>query len=573
MKKIIALVLCLVMVASFMAACGGNGGSELQAATTGAAVQATVEANIMDEVPEDLTLTIGIPLNSNVEDYDTNAYTLWLEEQTGYNLEFVTFQSGGTDYKAQLSTMLATGDELPDILYNFVLGTGAYEEYGAAGYFIDLAPYYNNKELSKVFWDRMAELPEDQQDYVIRQLTAQDGGMYSIARIEYSLIDTMKYQVYINQKWLTTLGLEMPTNIDELETVLRAFRDKDPNGNGKKDEKPLIGNNEAGNSNIIQWIINMYCYNDTNKYFNVDDNNQLYLNQITPEYRQALIKINQWIKEGLMYSTAFNMGSKEIKSLLNPPEGEAMTVGVWAAHPTIVLETDHASVYDYVALPLWSNAPRNPQYSTPACFITQDCEYPQAAWHLFMTMCTKEGSYRQRYGEYGVDYVDADAGTKSFLGQDAEIKVINESAFANQNNTCWHLIQGTVLVQAENEVCQLTEDMGPWINAKMKAMADCYNSYVYAEENFNPDPKYIMPDIVTPEEVSEADKNERDNSTSLIAEALKSFCTGQGDYNDPSSDAQWNAYIAALEELGYKTWMEHRQLVYEDQYPERIPAN
>ena len=570
MKKIIALVLCLVMIASLMAACGG--GEELQAATTGNASKEAVSDDVLKDIPDDLTLTIGLPLNSNVEDYDTNAYTLWLEEQTGYNLEFVTFQSGGTDYKAQLSSMLATGEELPDILYNFVLGAGAYEEYGKDGYLIDLAPYYNNKKLSANFWDRIAELPEDQQAYVQRQLTADDGGMYAFARIEYSLIDTMKYQVYINQTWLDTLGLEMPTDIESLETVLKAFRDKDPNGNGKKDERPLIGNNDSGNSNIVQWIINMYCYNDTNKYFNVDENNQLYLNQITPEYREALCTINRWIKEGLMYTTAFNMGAKEIKGMLNPPEGEVMTVGVWASHPTIVLQPEHDSVNHYAAMPIWGNAPRNPQYFTPATFITQDCEYPAAAWNLFMTMCSKEGSYRQRYGQYGVDYVDADEGTKSFLGQPAEIKVINEDAFAGSNNTCWHLIQGTILIQAENEVCQLTEDMGPWINAKMKMMADCYNNYVYAEENNNPDKKYIMPDLVVPENVSDADKNERENSTSFIAECLKSFCTGQGDYNDPNSDAQWNAYVKAVEDLGYKTWMEHRQMIYEDQYPERVPA-
>ena len=124
MKKIIALVLCLGMIASLMAACGG-GGSELQAATTGNAVVETVGDDILGDIPKDLTLTIGLPLNSNVEDYDTNAYTLWLEEATGYNLEFITFQSGGTDYKAQLSSMLATQEELPDILYNFVLGAGA----------------------------------------------------------------------------------------------------------------------------------------------------------------------------------------------------------------------------------------------------------------------------------------------------------------------------------------------------------------------------------------------------------------------------------------------------------------
>ena len=567
MKKLLALILCLTLAVSVFAGCGGGGGLE----AAGEGNEGPVATMDQQEIPEDLTLTIGIPLSASVEDYDTNAYTLWLEEQTGYDLEFITFQSSSTDYKAQLSTMLATGDELPDILWNFQVGQGAYEEYGASGYFIDMAPYYNDKEgEGKVFWDRLSQLPQDQQDYVVRQLTAEDGGMYAAARIEYSLIDTMQFQVFINQTWLTKLGLEMPTNIDELETVLRAFRDKDPNGNGKKDELPLIGNNAAGSSSIIKWILNMYCYVDFNKYFNVDDNGKLYLPHITPEYRQALIKINQWIKEGLMFNSAFSMSNKEIKSLLNPPEGEAITVGVFAGHPTLVHEVDNSAIYNYVAMPYWGNAIRNPQYFTPAVFITQDCEYPLAAWRLIMTASTKEGSYRQRYGEYGVDYVDADAGTKSFLGRDAEIKVLNESAFSGQNNCCWHGIMGTILIEAENEVCQLTEDMGEWVNYKMTNMADAYNNYVKAETENNPDPKYIMPDIVTPVEVSDADANERSNSQSVISEALSSFCCGTGTYNNPNDDAQWAAYIKALEDQGYQKWMEYRQAVCEDQFPEQF---
>lgn len=567
MKKLLALILCLTLAVSVFAGCGGGGGLE----AAGEGNEGPVATMDQQEIPEDLTLTIGIPLSASVEDYDTNAYTLWLEEQTGYDLEFITFQSSSTDYKAQLSTMLATGDELPDILWNFQVGQGAYEEYGASGYFIDMAPYYNDKEgEGKVFWDRLSQLPQDQQDYVVRQLTAEDGGMYAAARIEYSLIDTMQFQVFINQTWLDKLQLQMPTNIDELETVLRAFRDKDPNGNGKKDELPLIGNNAAGSSSIIKWILNMYCYVDFNKYFNVDDNGKLYLPHITPEYRQALIKINQWIKEGLMFNSAFSMSNKEIKSLLNPPEGEAITVGVFAGHPTLVHEVDNSAIYNYVAMPYWGNAIRNPQYFTPAVFITQDCEYPLAAWRLIMTASTKEGSYRQRYGEYGVDYVDADPGTKSFLGRDAEIKVLNESAFSGQNNCCWHGIMGTILIEAENEVCQLTEDMGEWVNYKMTNMADAYNNYVKAETENNPDPKYIMPDIVTPVEVSDADANERSNSQSVISEALSSFCCGTGTYNNPNDDAQWAAYIKALEDQGYQKWMEYRQAVCEDQFPEQF---
>lgn len=46
----------------------------------------------------------------------------------------------------------------------------------------------------------------------------------------------------INVKWLENLGLEVPTTIDELENVLRAFKEQDANGNGDpNDEIPFTG--------------------------------------------------------------------------------------------------------------------------------------------------------------------------------------------------------------------------------------------------------------------------------------------------------------------------------------------
>ena len=559
MKKLIALLLCLVLSVSLFAGCGGSGG--------GLGADATTEGgagDIQRDYPEDLTLTIGLPLSSTVDDYDTNAYTLWLEEVTGFDLEFITFQSNATDYKAQLSTMLATGDPLPDILWNMNVGQGAYEEYGASGYFIDLAPYYNDPELGKVFQDRMAELKaldEEYHDYVMNYITAEDGGMYAFARIEYSLIDTMAYQTYINKTWLDNLGLKMPTNKEELYDVLVAFRDKDPNGNGKADEKPLIGG-----TGVVEWIINMFLHCNEKNWFNVDENNQLYLPHLTDEYREALIFIRKLIDEKLMFNNVFSMGSRDIKSLLNLPEGEAMTVGVVVGHPTTIFEDGNSSVYNYEALPYWGYAVRKSQLFTPATFITQDCEYPAAAWALLMAMTTEEGSFRQRYGEYGVDYVDADPNTVSFLNQPAKIKILDESVWGGQNNACWHSIQGTVLIQAENEACQLTEDMGKWVNHKMRIMGDCYYNYVDAE----PEEGIYLPDIKVPEEVSDADSNERSNSQSLISEAKSSFCCGTGTYNNPNDDAQWNAYIKALEDQGYQKWMEYRQAVCEDQFPEQF---
>ena len=43
----------------------------------------------------------------------------------------------------------------------------------------------------------------------------------------------------VRKDWLDKLGIPMPETIDDWYAMLQAFRDKDPNGNGKKDEVPF----------------------------------------------------------------------------------------------------------------------------------------------------------------------------------------------------------------------------------------------------------------------------------------------------------------------------------------------
>ena len=52
--------------------------------------------------------------------------------------------------------------------------------------------------------------------------------------------DGAQVHLFINRAWTERLGLEAPTTWDELERVLEAFRDGDPNGNGEHDEIPLL---------------------------------------------------------------------------------------------------------------------------------------------------------------------------------------------------------------------------------------------------------------------------------------------------------------------------------------------
>ena len=103
MKKVLAIALCLVVVLGLFAGCNQH--------------KEDVKNGIRYDEQGRQIITIGIPQKTTVQDYNTNAYTLWLEEVSGYNIEWVLYSSSAGDYKTQLATALINQSEpLPDIL-------------------------------------------------------------------------------------------------------------------------------------------------------------------------------------------------------------------------------------------------------------------------------------------------------------------------------------------------------------------------------------------------------------------------------------------------------------------------
>ena len=122
MKKWLTLLLAVVLAALLLAGC--NQGQDPKPTEPVASNQETDtptdEPDDSSEAPVDKgTITIGICQNTKVEDYDNNGFTKYLEELTGYDIVFDYFATRSDDAKTQLSTRIAGGEKLPDILYRF----------------------------------------------------------------------------------------------------------------------------------------------------------------------------------------------------------------------------------------------------------------------------------------------------------------------------------------------------------------------------------------------------------------------------------------------------------------------
>lgn len=510
------------------------------------------------------TITIGIRLSANVADYEDNEFTKWLEETSGYNIEIINLPINLNEAKSQIAAMAAAGEKMPDILWGVNLGEDLYKEYGDDGYFVDLSEYLNNRKKSAVFWDRFeSEFDEKtQNNYLLRMTDQSTGAIYGMPEIQTSSVDNFYYQTYINQQWLDTLNLKAPTNNEELYKVLKAFKDKDPNGNGLADEMPLIGSESGYGSHPSNWLINNFVYCSDVKYFSVNDNGKLYLPQTTDEYREAMKYINKLVSEGLLSDMAWSMKSSELIAILNPADGKTALAGIFCGHPTSFLEIDNEIINQYVALAPWGCAAEKENAFTVSTFITTDCENPEAAFNLLLNMYTKEGSLRMRYGEYGKDWVNADKNSKSFIGRDAEIKVLNEGAFNDQTKSTWNNIASTILIDAENEATQVSDDLSDWVKRKYEIFSDYYEYFNAAKKN---NPKNLCPYLVYNQKEKDAYDNIIADCGNYIKDTRASFAIG---HMDPNKDSDWNSYLNQLKELGSEKWIKAAQTVYNRQMKE-----
>ncbi|MBQ7566200.1 MAG: extracellular solute-binding protein [Oscillospiraceae bacterium] len=570
MKKWIALFLCAVLLLG-LAACGETTDAPVNTDTPASAPEITgTEEGWDGSLPlvqpgEDNKLTIGITTSANVTDYKDNAYTKWLEEQTGVDLEFVQFSGTAKDAGTQVSLMIAAGEELPDILWSFAgVGKTQGEEYGVDGYFLDLKPYfdegwnhYQKESLNTLFGDEANAVYHKLMDRGIEPVS---GGLYDYPSMEEVPLDSPKYHTWINQQWLDTLGLEAPKTIDELHDVLVAFRDQDPNGNGKKDEIPMIGVADGGSYDIISYLINAFIFYNYSYHYNVTDG-KLWAPYDTDEYRQALITINQFVSEGLISPLTWTQTNAEMKSLINGLDG-TYVCGVTAGHADLAFEFGNDSMFRYVPLhPLADETGRGgycPLSDFPLRYttrITCDCENPDLAFKFLDFTMSQESYMRQRWGEYGVDWEWSDGSKPGNLGGTADFKLLNPTQFSSQNAGSWHAVY-TVASEKYYEYEVDFSDLTDWdTNRALKLL----QNYQNALDAGQPDEMFTVVAYT-------ADEYERRTDVaSDLQEYIKTsrtqFCNG---ILDPTDDATWNEYLDNLKAMHfYDDWIEPAQTAYD----------
>ncbi len=141
----------------------------------------------------------------------------------------------------------------------------------------------------------------DENPDVRKAITAPDGNIYAISNVADG---NAAHGYFIRQDWLEKLGLETPTNADELYTVLKAFRENDPNGNGQKDEIPYFARN------VLYLKTGTFRLWDAHWDFHVNEEGKVEYGPYQPQYKDALVNITKWYAEGLIDPEIFTRGAQ-----------------------------------------------------------------------------------------------------------------------------------------------------------------------------------------------------------------------------------------------------------------------
>lgn len=215
MKKKYVVLASLLAVTLLSSACSGNGGSSASTSPSAKAGESPAADN-----KEKLSLTwfVNAPGNAQLPSADKDFVKKKIEEKFNVDLKLI-YMPKGPDYLSKINTMIASG-EVPDLFYMEGLESNKYIKDGIAR---DLTTLVTPQTMPNYFkWITPQELKQYQVQNVFKR-----------APIPYLKKNYRSY--YVRKDWLDKLGLKMPETYDDMVAVMKAFTEKDPDGNGKND--------------------------------------------------------------------------------------------------------------------------------------------------------------------------------------------------------------------------------------------------------------------------------------------------------------------------------------------------
>lgn len=344
-KRFLNTLLAITVMALALTACvpkATNDATAPQASNSSVAggQQMAIEVN-MDALPivnEPVTYEIAASTQKN-KNFKELEFFQKLEKETNVIINWNMSSDDGWNEKKSL---LFASNTLPDAFYGQdILKDVDIIKYASQGMLIPL------NDLIDQYAPNLKAILDENPQYR-KQITAPDGNIYSLPTIN-ELNPTTHDKLFINKTWLDNLGMDVPETKEELEAVLQAFKDRDPNGNGNpNDEIPftfrMSSSDPYNRQQGIQSLFGTFGQLDDIYHFVVNDGEVVYTPSTEP-YKEAISWFHSLYGKGLVDKEAFTHDFNiYVAKIQDPGKIVGMFLG-WSGNATAAANKD-----DYVVM-------------------------------------------------------------------------------------------------------------------------------------------------------------------------------------------------------------------------------
>jgi putative aldouronate transport system substrate-binding protein len=227
-----------------------------------------------------------LPEGESIED---NRALKYIEDTLNIDITFDWVAPSET-FVDKLNLTISSG-QFPDIM---IVNPLQLQQLAVANAIEDMTPYietYANSDIKNAY---------EQTEGLALQAATIDGKIMGIPNVQPQA--DAPIMVWVRKDWLDKLGLEGPKTVDDIEAIARAFIEQDPDGNGAADTVGITGTTRPvlipSNLHGFDAIFNAYGSFPTLFYRNAEG--QIVYGSVQPETKEALARLAQWYKDGLI---------------------------------------------------------------------------------------------------------------------------------------------------------------------------------------------------------------------------------------------------------------------------------
>lgn len=532
-KKAVSAVIMAAMLTT-LTACGGKTATTDQTSTT-AAQEASTSTDTQASKEAPATSSEGGSFK-----VATVRWADWGEEyhkgfvdnaaaETGISIKWDTILN--SDWGDKKAVLMASND-LPDAFLGSICFSPA-EIATNQSSFIALDEYIDdNMPNFKAIMEK---------DPTMKALaTSSDGHIYGLPSKK-PCRPTISNQMFINQTWLDNLGLTMPQTYEEFYNVLKAFKDKDANGNGDPDDEIPYAQGYADSTMYFLLPFGMTLGADGTYAMSIKGGVPAFL-PTQDSYREGIKWMNKSYAEGLIDPEIYTEDtSMRDSKLMN----ETAIVGAapgWTADATF-----GANASQYTALPALegpdgkryvTSDPEHWNYSRNEFMITKSCKDPAALLRWMDKFYTDDASIQTFYGSFGVG-VQKDGDTYSLLPPSDGNSADTFAWISSLRDFGPKYVE-----DGFNDKVKLVSDSGDGLKLALDKELSQYAMEAYPNVSYTTDQLNQLTILYT-------------DISSYVTTMQAKWVTEGG------VDEEWDSYIDTLKQMGYEDFMKIQNDAYQ----------